>query len=85
MFEEKCKTNTENVTSKVLKQVWTSKEARFIKEEKASGILSSLGVKTPLSKILFYGHVLLCFYQYKISKIVNKFLLADKYLCLKCI
>ena len=28
-----------------------SKKSKFIKEKKASGILSSLGIKTPFSKI----------------------------------
>ena len=29
-----------------------SKKSRFIKEEKALGILSNLGIKTPLSQVL---------------------------------
>ena len=29
-----------------------SKKSRFIKEQQAMGILSNLGIKTPLSKIL---------------------------------
>ena len=29
-----------------------------MKKQEASGILSSLGIKNPLSKILFYGYVL---------------------------
>ena len=28
-----------------------SKKSRFIKEQKAMGILSNLGIKTPLSKV----------------------------------
>ena len=31
--------------------VWDSKKSRFIKEHKASGILSNLRLKTSLSKI----------------------------------
>ena len=29
-----------------------SKKSRFIKEQQAMGILSNLGIKTPLSKVL---------------------------------
>ena len=29
-----------------------NKKSRFVKEQEAKGILSSLGIKTPLSKIL---------------------------------
>ena len=32
-----------------------SKKSKFIKEKKASGILSSLGIKTPFSKIPLVG------------------------------
>ena len=35
-----------------------SKKSRFMKKQEASGILSSLGLKTPLSKNPFYGDVL---------------------------
>ena len=35
-----------------------SKESRFIKKQEASGILSSLGLKTPLSKISLLGDIL---------------------------
>ena len=30
-----------------------SKKSRFIKEQKALGILSNLGIKTPLSQVAF--------------------------------
>ena len=32
-----------------------SKQSKFIKEQEASGLLSSLGVKTPLSKTPLVG------------------------------
>ena len=35
--------------------VCVSKISKFIKEEEASGLLSSLGIKTPLSKIPLVG------------------------------
>ena len=34
------------------------KKSRFIKKQKASGILSSLGLKAPLNKILLLGDIL---------------------------
>ena len=36
-----------------------SKKSNFIKQEEASGLLSSLGIKTPLSKIPLVGPILL--------------------------
>ena len=38
--------------------VCDSKKSRFIKQQEASGILSSLGLKTPLSKIPLVGPIL---------------------------
>ena len=35
-----------------------AKKSKFIKKQEVSGILSSLRLKTPLSKIPFYGDVL---------------------------
>ena len=43
--------------------VCDSKKSILIKEQEASGLLSNLGLKTPLSK------------KYKTNEIVNKFLL----------
>ena len=34
-----------------------SKKSKFIKEQEASGLLSSLGIKTPLRKIPLLGHL----------------------------
>ena len=59
----KCKEETENLDSKMLKvknnrllmQLKCSncknKKSRLIKEQEAKGLLSNLGIKTPLSKI----------------------------------
>ena len=59
----KCKKNTENLDSKIFrtknnKQIMQSKcndcgikKSRFIKEQEAKGLLSNLGIKTPLNKI----------------------------------
>ena len=35
-----------------------SKKSRFMKEQKAKGLSSSLGLKTPLSNIQFLGNIL---------------------------
>ena len=59
----KCRKNTESKNPKVAKTkngrimplskcaVCDSKKSKFIKEQEASGLLSSLGIKIPLSKI----------------------------------
>ena len=58
-----CKTNTENKDAKMIKTkngklmlsskcpVCGNKKSRFMKEQEAKGLLSNLGIKTPLSKI----------------------------------
>ena len=66
------------------------KKSKFINKQEASGVLSSLGLKTLLSKIPLFDDNLFSmqfhwiqFYQIilcKMNKIVNKFLLAgDKF------
>ena len=35
-----------------------SKESRFIKNQEAKGLLSNLGVRTPLSKVPIFGDIL---------------------------
>ena len=42
--------------------IWNSKKSRFIKEKEARGILSSLGLKTPLNKIPLLGDLLFCLF-----------------------
>ena len=66
----KCKKNTENVDSKVLRTkndetvlsskcaVCSSRKSRLMKEQEAKGILSSFGLKTPLNKIALLGQIL---------------------------
>ena len=58
-----CRKNTDNVNSKMVKtkngrlqltsqySICGNKKSRFVKKQEAKGILSSLGIKTPLSKI----------------------------------
>ena len=59
----KCKKGTENIDPKMSKTknnmlimqskspVCGIKKSRFVKEQEAKGLLSNLGIKTPLSKI----------------------------------
>ena len=66
----KCRKNTESKNPKVVKTkngrimllskcaVCDSKKSKFIKQQEASGLLSSLGIKTPLSKIPLVGPLL---------------------------
>ena len=60
-----------------------SKKSRFIKNQEAIGLLSNLGVRTPLSKVPILGDIL--FWRYKMNEIVNKFLLAGDTFIPKCI
>ena len=58
----KCRKNTENLDSKIFfllnnRLIMQSKclvcgikKSRFVKEQEAKGLLSNLGIKTPLSK-----------------------------------
>ena len=66
----KCRKNTESKNPKVVKTkngriillskcaLCDSQKAKFIKEEEASGLLSSLAIKTPLSNIPVVGLLL---------------------------
>ena len=65
----KCKKDTENVNSKILRTkngtimlskcaVCGIKKSRFRKEQEAKGIVSSLDLKTQLSKIPLFGYIL---------------------------
>ena len=58
-----CRKNTENTNLKIVKSknnrsmiqsncaISGSKKSRFIKEQRAKGLLSNLGIKAPLSKV----------------------------------
>ena len=81
----KCRKNTENLNSKIFKTkngrlIMQSKcpdcgikKSRFVKEQEAKGLLSNLGIKTPLSKI-----PLLNVLSVKMNEIVNKLLLVGE-------
>ena len=66
----KCKRNTESINPKVLKTtngkaiilskcaICDSKKSKFIKEQEAKGLLSNLGLRTPLNKNPVLGDIL---------------------------
>ena len=66
----KCKKHTKNINPQVSSTsngklmilskcaICGSKKSKFIKKQEAKGILSSLGIKTPLSKIPLLGDIL---------------------------
>ena len=66
----KWKANTENIDPQVSSTsngramilskcaICGSKKSRFIKHQEAKGLLSKLGIKTPLSKIPILGDIL---------------------------
>ena len=59
----KCRKGTENIDPKIVRiksnrlvmqskcSICGIKKSRFVKEQEAKGLLSNLGIKTPLSKI----------------------------------
>ena len=66
----KCKKNTENIDPKVSETsngktmllskstICDSKKSRFIKNQEAKGLLSNLGIRTPLSKVPILDDIL---------------------------
>ena len=65
----KCKRNTKNIDAKMLKTKndrlnlsskcdVSGSKSRFMKEQEAKGLLSNLGIKTPLSKIPLLDNLL---------------------------
>ena len=65
----KCRKNTENINPRVSKTsncrtmilskcaICGSKKSRFIKDQEAKGLLSNLGVRTPLRKVPILGDI----------------------------
>ena len=66
----KCRKGTENINPRVSKtsnnrtmvlskwEICSSKKWRFITNQEAKGLLSHLGIKTPLSKVPLLGDIL---------------------------
>ena len=66
----KCKKNTESINPKVLETtngktmilskcaICGGKKSKFIEEQQAKGLLSNLGLRTPLKKIPVLGDIL---------------------------
>ena len=83
----KCRKDTENINPRVSKTsngrtmvlskcaICGSKKSRFIKNQEAKGLLSNLGIKTPLINIPILGYILF-WMHIKMNEIVNTFLLA---------
>ena len=73
----KCRKNTANINPKVSKTsndrtillsncaICNSKKSRFIKNQRAKELLSNLGIRTPLSKVLIL--VIFCFEYVRIK------------------
>ena len=69
-WNHKCTKDTENINPRVLNTsngrtmvlskcaICNSKKSRFIKNQEAKGLLSNLGIKTPLSKVPILGDIL---------------------------
>ena len=67
----KCKKKIESINPRVSKTtngktmmlskcaICGSKKSKFIKEQQAKGLLSNVGIRTPLSKIPLLGDILL--------------------------
>ena len=66
----RCRKDTENINPRVSNisngrtmilskcAICGSKKSRFIKNQEAKGLLSNLGIKTPLSKVPILGDIL---------------------------
>ena len=66
----KCRKDTENINPRVSNTsndrtmilskcaICGSKKSRFIKNQEAKGLLSNLGIRTPLSKVAILGDIL---------------------------
>ena len=67
----KCKKKTKNINSEILSSsngkamilskcaICSTKKSRFIKNQEAKGLLSNLGIRTPLSKVPILEDILL--------------------------
>ena len=52
-------TINDKITILTKRTICGSKKSRFIKKQKASGVLTNIGLKTPLSTIPLLGDILL--------------------------
>ena len=75
-YSVKCKKDTENIDSKMFRTknnrlimqskcpVCGIKKSRFVKEQEAKGLLSNLGIRTPLSKIPLLNVLFQCVWKW---------------------
>ena len=88
----KCRKYTKNIGPQVSRssngkiiilskcKICNSKKSTFINNQQASGLLSNLGIKTPLHKIPILGDILF-WMHIKMNETINKYLLAgDKFM-----
>ena len=66
----RCRKDTENINPKFSKAsngrtmllskcaIYSSKKSRFLKNQETKGLLSNLGITTPLSKVPLLGNIL---------------------------
>ena len=66
----RCRKDTENINPKFSKTsngrtmllskcaIYSSKKSRFLKNQETKGLLSNLGITTPLSKVPLLGNIL---------------------------
>ena len=66
----KCRKDTENINPRISKTsndrtmvlskctICNCKKSRFIKNQEAKGLLSNLGIRTPISKVPILGNIL---------------------------
>ena len=69
-YRLKCGKNTQNINTRFSKTsndrtmvlskctISGSKKSRYVKNQKAKGLLSNLGIRTPLSKVPILGDIL---------------------------
>ena len=86
----KCRKYTENINSQVSSTsngkimisskcaICSSKKSKFIKQQEAKGLLSKLGIKTPLSKIPILGDILFWMqFHWSIKNEWNSYVFTD--------
>ena len=74
-FYLKCKKNTENINPRISNTsngrtmvlskcaICKSEKSRSVKNQEAKGLLSNLGVKTPLSKVVKYQYWVIFYFK----------------------
>ena len=53
--------------------IYGSEKSKFIKKQEAKGLLSNIGIRTPLSQVPLLGNIFCSKCNYKMNDVVNKF------------